>query len=50
MLLCLLDFDLVESGGANVTETENAQPLPILFLSMQIDCAFEIEKLHIYCG
>ena len=42
MLLCLLDFDLVESGGANVTE--NAQPLVILFLSMQIACEFEMEK------
>ena len=42
MLLCLLDFDLVESGGANVTE--NAQALAILFLSMQIACEFEMEK------
>ena len=48
MLLCLLD--LAESGGVDMTE--NAQTLPILFLSMQIHvaCAFEIGKLHIYYG
>ena len=45
MLLRLLDYGLVESGGANVTE--NAQPLPILFFSMQIACAFEIEVTYL---